>query len=1271
MSKTKWTKEQLTAITTLPGNLLVSAAAGAGKTAVLVERVIRHVLNKSTPVDIDRLLIVTFTEAAATEMRQRIGAALAQALGERPGDPRLERQLALLNKADISTLHSFCLKIIRRYFYLLDLDPSFKVADEAEAALIERDVLEKLWEETYAKEASSGGPFTYLLDCYGVARSDDNLKELVLKLYHFSRSQSWPENWLQQAKSCFQVTAGSTLSDLPWGPPLLDYVAMALDMALEDIKEAIYYASLPGGPAKYLPCLHDEATSLEELAGIARCGSWENLRAALGYSFGRLSAIRKKDDVDPALKAYCTSARDKAKKIINDLKRDVFGRPEPELVAELGQLAPVMAMLVDLVLEFGQRFEAAKRALGRVDFADLEHYALRILREPSSTPDLSLPSAAARQLEEEYAEVLVDEYQDINPVQDAILNLISRQDSSRPNLFLVGDVKQSIYGFRLAEPKLFLHKYLTYPETAGGAQRRLTLTANFRSRFGILTAVNFLFRQLLTDQVGGLTYDRAAQLVPGAKYADPPIDTDSADGPVELHLVERQDESASSDRPDTEDQTTPASVSATGADLNALEKEALVIGRRIQAMIKGTAERPGPEFVVWDKEGKRYRPVMYRDIVILLRTMQGRANTMLEILRQLEIPAYADLGTGYFSAPEIQVVVSLLKIIDNPRQDIPLAAVLRSPLVGLSAVELAKIRLANPEGDYFQALEAAAETMSLDECCQKANKFLAQLDKWRTMARRRSLGELIWQIYSDTGYLTYVAALPAGAQRQANLRALYDRACQFESYGRPGLFRFLRFLERFQAQSGDLGTARALGENENVVRLMSIHKSKGLEFPVVFVADLGKKFNFQDLRGDIILHRDLGLGPMVVDLGLNVKYPSVAHRAVNVSGIRDTLAEELRIMYVAFTRAREKLVLVGSVANLKDKCRAWGINARRTGWQLPAGLLLSAQTYLDWLGPAVARHPDASALRQDDMSVVAPRLAKDPSSWQVCLYEASEFKMATMEAASALEVSVHPEELGKLLASKNPPPPELISRVEQALSWRYPYEKATSLAAKVSVSELKGRLTLGSATGEEDEGLRRMFQPLLAKRPRFVSGHSGLTAVEHGSAVHLVLEHLDISQSLTADDIKEQIAGMVERELLAEEAAQVIDAGALANFFAGSLGCRLKARPDMVRREVPFSLVLPAAKVYPEQQLLPAEGAEPILVQGIIDCLVQEENGWLLLDFKTDRASRAALTERLEGYRKQIQFYAMALSHLSPLPVAEAYIYFLSTGQAIPAIAKP
>lgn len=1251
MKKPDWTKEQEAAILAPPGNLLVTAAAGAGKTAVLVERVIRRVLDPDHPVDIDRLLVVTFTDAAAAEMRQRIASALEAALGAAPGNAYLERQVALLGRASIFTLHSFCLKVVRRYFYELGLDPSFRVMDETETTLLAQEVLEELWEEKYA-EAEAEGAFAHLLDCYSSAVSDDDLKELVLKLHEFSRSQPWPEVWLKQAGQAFSLSPAAELKSTLWGTKLQQHARRELEQAASYLERAAFLAASPGGPHRYLPAVEAERAALAEMALRAEKGTWEELRQSLGFAFTRLPSVRKNEEVDPALKDQVARLRDEAKTIVADLAKDVFGRPEKELLTELAQLAPTMQALIELALAFSRRFAEVKRARGRLDFADLEHYALKLLLAPDARPGAFKPSRLAEEMAEEYAEVLVDEYQDINPVQDAILSLISRQDTSHPKLFLVGDVKQSIYRFRLAEPRLFLSKYVTYSPEAGGRGRRISLRQNFRSRPEVIGAVNFLFRQLFTPEVGGLAYDAEAELIPGAPYPELPAGVKGAGGPVEVHLIERQVQ-----LPDKEE----AENDLSALDLSALEREALLIGRRIQAMVRGTPERPGPEFYVWDKAARSYRPVTYRDIVILLRTVQGRAEMMLEVLRRLEIPAYADLGSGYFNAPEVATMLSLLEVIDNPYQDIPLAAVLRSPLVGLSAEELAQVRLAAPEGQFAEAVRRAAAGAVPSSCQKKLAAFFERLEEWRTAARRGTVSDLIWRIYRETGYLAYVGGMPAGAQRQANLRVLYDRARQFESYGRPGLFRFLRFLKRLQAEEGDLGTARALGENENVVRIMSIHKSKGLEFPVVFVADLGKKFNFDDLKGEILLHRDLGLGPLVVDLSLHLKYPSLAYRAIQVAGREEILAEELRIFYVALTRARERLILVGSVPDLSGQCERWARTAGVRGWALPAGDILSARTYLDWLGMALSRHRDGAALRAAGPELpLDPSMRDDPSRWDIHLYPAAEGlawdAARETEGQDASGPAVPGEEVGA----------ELLAAVQERLGWRYPYGLAGRLTAKVSVSELKRRPLVGILGEEEEAPGRELYPVRLTQRPRFVQAAGELEGAERGSAAHLVLQHLDLTRDLTSEGIAAQVRELTARELLSPEQASSVDVEGLAAFFAGPLGRRIVARPEAVRREVPFSLRLPARLVYPDFSLTGAEAEEPILVQGIIDWLVREEDGWLLLDFKTDAVRAAVLKEREKLYRRQVAIYALAVAAWSGRPVREVYLYFLALGEALP-----
>ncbi|KKM08756.1 hypothetical protein SY88_21820 [Clostridiales bacterium PH28_bin88] len=1260
----RWTPAQWDAITVRDCNLLVSAAAGAGKTAVLVERIIRRLLDRKQPVDIDRMLVVTFTEAAAAEMRQRIGEALKKALEQEPENLHLHRQLALLNRAAVSTLHSFCLQAIRSHFYQLGLDPMFRVADDAEATLLRLEVAEDLFERKYAAEPE-GGPFTDLAECYGGQRGDEGLMEIMLKVYDFARSHPSPREWLLRAAERFRLTAGTGLEDLPWTGTVLALVSFQLARAEAALVQALEAANRPGGPAAYRETLEQDLAVVRDLAQACAREKWDTLRELwLQAAFGRLPAV-KSGTVDERLKQAVQDLRDEAKKLLGGLGEKYFARSSQELVTDLRVVGSRVAALVELVLDYDAAYSQAKASRGLVDFADLEHYCLQLLREQDHQGNPA-PSPVALDMRSRFDEVLVDEYQDINGVQDAILSLVSRQDRQElPNLFMVGDVKQSIYRFRMAEPRLFLEKYQRYPDVPGGRERRVNLTANFRSRVGVIDAVNFLFRQVMTPGVGEMAYDLAAELTCGADYPEVAAvegKTPSAAGPVEVHLVERQAPSGEGkEQVEPGADGLPAEVEAEGEenleDLEALELEAMVIARRIREMVLGR------EFQVWDKGAGCYRPVSYRDIVILMRSTRVRANTLLEVFRRQDIPAYTELGTGYFAATEVETMLSLLRLIDNPRQDIPLVAVLRSPMVGLTAADLARVRTCG-NGDFYSAVVAAARKKDLGDLSLRLEQFLKQLDEWRTAARRAPLGDLIWRIYRDTAYLDYAGGMPGGSQRQANLRALQDRARQSERFSRQGLFRFLRFVERLRDSEGDLGTARALGENEDVVRLMSIHKSKGLEFPVVFVADLGKQFNFRDLSGDVLVHRDLGIGAVLVDPGARIKYPTLAHTAIQQRCRVEGLAEELRVLYVALTRARERLVLVGSARDLARSCGKWCQAVAHRGWALPDGQLAAAQTHLDWVCGALARHADGDLLRSmggcehlpDD-----PEVRDDRSSWDLQVWGRHGGKQLETSLPQQVNQEVDWERVRRLEPLALPANPGLMAELERRLSWVSPRQVLAGKAAKVAVSEVKRRFDGG--TVEEDTGLS-LFRTGISSRPVFLQDNRGLSAAERGTVMHLVAQHLDLKRPLDEAGILDQVAAMVTRELLTPEQAAAVGVAELAAFFRSSLGQRLLDRREQVRRELPFSLGLPAVEVYPELPPLVA-GEDRVLVQGIIDCLVDEGDGFLLVDFKTDRVMEGDLERVAASYRGQLRLYARAVEAIHRRPVKEAYLYFLTLGKEV------
>lgn len=1248
----KWTQEQLAAITSDNCNLLVSAAAGAGKTAVLVERIIRKITDPEQPVDIDKLLVVTFTKAAASEMRERIGAAIVRQLNQNPGSRRLHRQLTLLNRAAITTLHSFCLDVLRQYFHRLDLDPSFRVADDTEAALLRLESLEDLFEEKYAAGSTA---FLNLVDAYGGDRSDTYLQEMVLKIYEFSRSNPWPGFWLKGLADNYNCPVDTPLQNHPWGRTILDWLEIELDGCLLGLSRAVRISSLPGGPAAYIDNLNDDISRISDLISSAK--SWQSLYYAFqSLEFSKLNKCQDRN-VDDTLKKQVQKLRDELKKTLARIKSIFFARPPRELIIDLHNTAPHVQALVELVGDFADGYNKAKAARSLVDFSDLEQFCLQILRSGESTPGNLIPSEVALEMQEQYAEILVDEYQDINAVQETILYLVSREGLASPNRFMVGDVKQSIYRFRLAEPALFMSKYSIYPRAAGGPELGLDLTRNFRSRSVVIDAVNYLFRQLMTARVGEIPYDSKAELVCGAEYLSAHDGIQSAAGPVELCIIDKNAAGIDGDHQTGEvddDSADPEhDHDDEPEDLNAVQREARLIAGRIREMVTGKRGNPGPEFSVLDRSAERFRPVRYRDIVVLLRATRGTANTFMDEFRLAGIPAYADLNSGYFAATEVETVISLLKIIDNPRQDIPLAAVLRSPVVGLTAADLAEVRLAGKGIDFYDALLAAAD-LGETPLSGRLRDFLDTLEKWRTMARRSPLSELVWHLYNETGYYAYVGGMPGGSQRQANLRALYDRARQYEATSFRGLFRFLRFIEKFRETGSDLGSARAAGENEDVVRIISIHKSKGLEFPVVFVAGLGKQFNTRELKQKVLLHKELGIGLPVVDINNCLYYPTIAHAAVARKQMMELLAEEMRILYVAVTRAREKLILVGSVKDIEKTAARWCQNVSHDSWALPDTDLSAGKTFMDWIGSCVSRHPDGTMLRRlaNCEDTPAEFITKDPSRWQIKICNDTELLSPdTREDENNTEFLECVKQWQPVHGHV-----ENYEIIDWRLNWRYPYSRAAGKPAKTSVTEMKRRFA--------DPG--KDYPVLAAKssiqvRPRFMQKSHVLSSAERGTAMHIFMQHLQFTGDLTEALLSRQLEALTARELLTPEQAAAIDLPAIQSFVNSPLGRKMRKASEIIR-ELPFTMVIPASRIYGD---MASEGPEKVLVQGVIDCLYGEGDGYVLVDYKTDKISPASPEEIVNRYSGQLKIYTEAVETILGKPVLAKYLYLFDIGQAV------
>lgn len=1218
-----WSGAQLEAIEARGQNLLVAAAAGSGKTSVLVERIIRRVLSGEG--DIDRLLVVTFTNAAAAEMRERIEASLAAEAADHPENHALARQLILFSNASISTLHSFCQSIIRRNFMAIDLDPQFRLANEQELRLLQQDVLEDIFEAEY----ENGTPeFLSFANEYSSVRGDAPLHELVLQLYHYAQSMPFPADWLSSLSKPFQLPVGTKLEDTPWMPVIRLDIERVL-AAARNTFQGLGALAMDSGCDAYVPDLQQDAAIIESLQETIKEFDWDRAYTAFnGLKFPKLHASK----ADDAAKKPVQEQRKAAIKSVADLSEKYFQETSAELLDDLRAVYPVMHCLCQLTQHFADAFATVKREKCLADFDDLEHFALQILCTEESTPTQLIPSSVALALQEKYEEVMVDEFQDVNGVQQAILSLITRQKV--PNLFVVGDVKQSIYRFRLADPSLFLHMYQEYAKGMGGG-KRILLSQNFRSRDAVLQAVNFIFAQIMVPETMEISYDEAAALHAGMKYPDS-AGAAIMNETVELDLIDCDDQEAS-------DESAASESEESAEELQGFALEAQHIANRLRAMMDSRT-------VVFDKQANGYRPVQWRDMVVLLRSVKGKAMILLEALRTNHIPAYASVDAGYFEENEVRVMLALLAIIDNSHQDIPLAAVLYSPIGRFSAAELAEIRALAPEGDMFSALLRANEPDSSLEVSlrERVAVFLTQLDIWKRLAAQVGVPALIWQLYRDTGYYDYVGGMPGGLLRQANLRMLIDRAAAYEQTDFRGLFRFLRFIGRMQDMDTDLAVARTLGENENVVRILSIHKSKGLEFPVVLLADIGKRFNLMDVYAPLLIHRSLGLGPCRVELDKSIRYPTFAKLAVAQQSIQETKAEEMRVLYVALTRAREKLILVGSGKNLTAKARRWCRYAGQHSVQLPAYAPMEANSFLDWLGMALVRHADGQVLRDmaDFTGVWIPPAIRDASHWQVTRIPAGDIRLYQDEDTEVEDV------LQQVKKKEHLPATEYKERVENILNWQYDLQGVAEVPSKLSVTELKRRF---SADADMPILIK---EPMSFERPAFVQRSAGLSAAEYGTIMHSVLQHVDLHGDVSCTGIGTQLDTMVQREILLPEQRAIVDIKAIHTFLSSDLGVRLR-QADRVWRELPFSRVIPAQRFYPEVK----DATAKIFSQGIIDLLFEEKKSLILLDYKTDRDTTP---DRIRHrYSLQLQLYSEAIHDILHREVQERYLYLLQDGSIV------
>ena len=1233
MGDTKWTNEQLEAINTRKCNLLVAAAAGSGKTAVLVERIIKIVTDSENPVDIDKLLVVTFTNAAASEMRERIAAAITKELEKNPSSKNLQKQLTLLSRSNITTIHSFCLDVIKNNFHTIDLDPAFRIGDETEGTLLKNEIIDELFEDLYEIDDKE---FFNLVEAYSGSKDDKKLKEMVLDLYRFSMSGPWPEKWLRKKAEAFNISSLDELDNTIWVKVLKNDIEMEIDSFINMYHKAIDIISDTDGIEVYLDVFNDELSSLINLKENLDKGL-KNIYDSLGkVSFGRLKAIRKNNVSDVKAQELVKNIREEVKKKIGKLKDEVFPMTPEESLEGIKNSYPFIKKLVEITLDFSDRFSKSKRDRNMLDFNDLEHLCLKILMKREE--DKIVPSKIAENFREFFDEVLVDEYQDSNNVQEAIINLVSRKNTENPNVFMVGDVKQSIYRFRQAKPELFLEKYNSYSRNKGEENRVIQLYKNFRSRKEVIEGVNFIFKEVMSSSVGELEYTDEEALNLGADFKEISEENCYAGGPIEINIFDKND--ISSDELEDDE------------DINSINLEARIVAKRINELM---SQQNRNNFRVLDKETGEYRPLKYKDIVILLRATKDWSEVFLDELGLEGIPVYADTGSGYFESIEIRTIMSLLKVIDNPLQDVPMIAVLKSPFMGFTAEELSDIRMIDKEKYFYENIIdiSNGEKIVDDELKKKCDKLVSYLDKWRNKALYMPIDEFIWYLYMDTSYYGYVGAMPNGVLRQANLKILFQRAKQYEQTSFKGLFNFINFINKLRKSSGDMGSAKILGENEDVVRIMSIHKSKGLEFPVVFLAGAGKQFNLMDLNNSILHHDDLGFGPDFVDLEKRISYSTLPKEAIKKKIKLETLSEEMRILYVVFTRAKEKLIITGATRDIDKTIKRWVQSSNIEQNRISPAEVFKGRSYLDWIGMALCQHKDGEVIREK-IGATNQIIKEDLSTWNIKLWDKSD--LFVEKQLKVVDEISNDSDLFINCKEKT-----IDKEIERRLGYRYKFKDATTIKSNFSVSDLKK-----SNYEEVEYSGEKLFKDEITIKPRFLQEEKGLSGAEKGTAMHFVMQKIDYEKVGSLKDIKLQLEDMVKNELLTKDEFKAINPFKVFNFFKSDIGKRaLKVYEDggVIRRELPFYTSIDVKDI--KDNIEDESINESVRLQGVIDLFFEENGEIILVDYKTDYVKEDIEDEMNKKYKIQMDYYTKALEKMTGKRVSKRYLYLFYIEKAI------
>lgn len=1205
-----WTNEQKQAIYENKNNILVAAAAGSGKTAVLVERIINKVINEN--VDIDKILIVTFTNAAASEMRERILDAIYEKLEKNPKEVKLQRQITLLNKASICTIHSFCLDVIRNNFYEIDVSANFRIGDTAEIEMIKSDVLEELFEQKYMENDNE---FIKLIEIYTDYKGDEKLQELVLEIYKYIQSSPFPEKWIEEKVNEFNIDKNIDFANTIWGKIILDNLKNTIQVMikkLEKIKnDTLKFEELE----KFSRVLEEDINNLKSI----KTNSWNEAFESTNSVIWTKWPVDKKVTLD--LKNEAKEVRDNIRKEFNNL---VLQYTSQEANEDILNMYKVLESLKKLVLEFSEKYAEAKKLKNLIDFNDIEHFALKILLDEKQNP-----SEVAKKYKEKFEEIAIDEYQDSNLVQEKILTSISRGN----NTFMVGDVKQSIYKFRQARPDLFLEKYNTYKlkEENKSEGLKIQLFKNFRSRQSILNITNLVFENIMSNELGDIDYNETEYLNYGANYINPEEKINYA-GKAQLYIIDlkEKEENYYKDENQANDENDQEQDEEEQERIENSVLEAKFVSKKIQELLKS-------DYQIYDKKIKNYRKIKPKDICVLLRATSVLAPIYEKEISELSLPVFSDSSDTYLESMEVETIMNLLKTIDNPMQDIPLVSVLRTSIFNFTDNDLIKIRLCDKNSLFYEAM--IKSKISVDkELRHKIEEFINQIQKWKEKEKNIPLDELIWEIYTDTGFYNYVSLLPNGDLRQANLKLLFEKAKQYEKASFKGLFNFINFINKVKKSSGDLSSAKIIGENDNVIRIMSIHKSKGLEFPVVFLASTGKKFNFQDLNNKILLHQDIGIGPQYIDSDKKIEYSTLAKEAIKLQIKKETISEEMRVLYVALTRAKEKLIITGLSRDLQKSLEnknklLEALKTNKSNKKIESSIIEKYISYLDWLELVYEYNKekgieDIIELYTYNKKDIITKLKKEE-------YEIIDIKKIIKEKANEVKIE-----------------DDLIKKIE----WKYKYIESSKIPTKTSVTKLK---ELEQNNDIEDiiniAKNKRKLQSKLDKKPIFIENTNTITSAEKGTLMHLCVQKLDERKDYTKEEIREFTENLMRRNIISEIEFKNIDIEMLYNYTKSELWKELK-QAKQINKEVPFYINIPAKQIYDE-----AEEKEMILVQGIIDLYyIDKNNNLILVDYKTDYVPNGNIKILEEKYKIQLEIYKKALEESTGKKVHKAIIWALN-----------